>query len=67
MERSGGGGVSCEDLVCAACAGQVVNAGCPVCREARAHVHHGGLTGAQITAVLLAVLTVVVLLARLPG
>jgi hypothetical protein len=29
----------CEHLVCANCAGQVADAGCPVCRSARAELH----------------------------
>jgi hypothetical protein len=37
--------MSCEHLICAACAGPVAEANCPVCQAARAHVHHhsGGL------------------------
>lgn len=31
----------CEHLVCANCAQPVVEAGCPVCRVARAQVHRG--------------------------
>ncbi len=29
----------CEHLVCASCAQPVVQAGCPVCRAARAQLH----------------------------
>jgi hypothetical protein len=36
--------MSCEHLICAQCAGPVVEGRCPVCREARAQVHHHGLT-----------------------
>jgi hypothetical protein len=32
--------MSCEHLICAQCAGPVAEGRCPVCREARAHVHH---------------------------
>ncbi len=32
----------CEHLICAACAGPVVEAGCPTCRLSRAGVHHDG-------------------------
>ncbi len=32
--------MSCEHLICAACAGPVEQARCPVCRAARAQVHH---------------------------
>lgn len=31
----------CEHLLCANCARPVVEAGCPVCRVARAEVHGG--------------------------
>ena len=33
--------MSCERLVCASCAGQVVDARCGVCAEAKANVHAG--------------------------
>jgi hypothetical protein len=32
--------MSCEHLVCAQCAGPVAEGRCPVCRDARARVHH---------------------------
>jgi len=34
--------MSCEDLICAHCAGPVVEGRCPACRAARAEVHHHG-------------------------
>jgi hypothetical protein len=34
--------MSCEHLICAACAGPVAEGNCPVCQSARAHVHHHG-------------------------
>jgi hypothetical protein len=36
--------MSCEHLICAQCAGPVSEGRCPVCRAARAgmHHHHGG-------------------------
>jgi hypothetical protein len=37
--------MSCEHLICAHCAGPVVEGRCPVCRAARAEVHHHGPTG----------------------
>jgi hypothetical protein len=43
--------MSCEHLVCAACAGPVEQARCPVCRAARAQVHHHGLAGLPPAAV----------------
>jgi hypothetical protein len=33
--------MSCEHLVCANCAGAVVDAGCPICAEGRARLHAG--------------------------
>ena len=52
--------MSCEHLICAQCAGPVVEARCPVCREARARVHHhpGGLSLPLVTAALLALLLI---------
>jgi hypothetical protein len=32
--------MSCEHLICAQCAGPVVEGHCPACRAARDHVHH---------------------------
>jgi len=35
--------MSCEHLICAACAGPVDEGRCPSCRAARAHLHpHSG-------------------------
>ena len=34
--------MSCEHLICAQCAGPVVEGRCPVCRAARANLHHHG-------------------------
>jgi hypothetical protein len=34
--------MSCEHLICAHCAGPVVEGRCPVCRASRAQVHHHG-------------------------
>jgi hypothetical protein len=34
--------MSCEHLICANCAGPVVEGHCPSCRAARAHVHRSG-------------------------
>ncbi|WP_308169902.1 hypothetical protein [Acrocarpospora catenulata] len=52
--------MSCEHLICAACAGPVVEGRCPACRAAREKVHHHGFLG--LSPVLL-VLVVVLLLA----
>jgi hypothetical protein len=32
--------MSCEHLICAACAGPVAEGRCPTCRQSREHVHH---------------------------
>jgi hypothetical protein len=32
--------MSCEHLICAHCAGPVVEGRCPACRASRQHVHH---------------------------
>jgi hypothetical protein len=37
--------MSCEHLICARCAGPVVEGRCPTCRAARAEVHHPGTFG----------------------
>ncbi|HEV3380813.1 MAG TPA: hypothetical protein VG142_07520 [Trebonia sp.] len=46
--------MSCEHLVCAHCAGLVIEGRCPVCREARAQMHrhhHSGVTPQILIAV----------------
>jgi hypothetical protein len=35
--------MSCEHLICAHCAGPVIEGRCPVCRAARAEHHHGSV------------------------
>ena len=54
----------CEQLVCASCAGMVVDARCPSCRSSKAHVHAVGtpMSGAQL---LVAIAFVVLALALL--
>jgi hypothetical protein len=37
--------MSCEHLICARCAGPVVEGRCATCRAARAEVHHPGPLG----------------------
>jgi hypothetical protein len=54
--------MSCEHLVCAHCAGPVVEGRCSVCRTARAHVHHHG---PAITPQLLAAAALLLLLGLL--
>jgi len=56
--------MSCEHLICAQCAGPVVEGRCPACRAARQEVHHHRFTATPqmvIAALLLA--TLVMLLA----
>jgi hypothetical protein len=50
--------MSCEHLICAACAGPVIEARCPSCREARSrlHRHAPGLNLPLVAAILLALL-----------
>jgi len=55
----------CESLLCARCSRPVAEAGCPVCRAARAQFHGGSpLPMATFLAVLAALLLVAVLLSR---
>jgi hypothetical protein len=37
--------MSCEHLICARCAGPVVEGRCTACRAARAEIHHPGPLG----------------------
>ena len=55
--------MSCEHLICAACAGPVVEGHCPVCREGRAKVHQHGFLGFSPLVIALAVVLVIALLA----
>ncbi len=49
--------MSCEHLICAQCAGPVVEARCPACQAARAQVHHHShLSKPVVLAILLAFL-----------
>jgi ferredoxin len=62
--------MSCEHLVCANCAGPVVEGRCAVCRTARAEVHsHGnfGLTPQAVLAIVLVAVVIVLALAKLKG
>lgn len=56
--------MSCEHLVCASCAGRVVEGRCTVCRASRDHVHSSALITVtpQMVAVIVAVLAVIVAL-----
>jgi hypothetical protein len=52
--------MSCEHLICAACAGPVEQARCPVCRAARAQVHHHGIASVP-PAVIVAIVSLIAL------
>ena len=55
----------CDNLVCASCSRPVAEAGCTVCRAARAELHgRQPLPMATFLAVLAALLLVAVLMAR---
>ncbi|MEP6463651.1 MAG: hypothetical protein ABJC62_09615 [Frankiaceae bacterium] len=55
--------MSCENLVCAVCAGPVVEGRCATCRTSRAHVHQGSFPlTPQMLALLIALLTIFSLL-----
>ena len=53
--------MSCEHLICAQCAGPVVEGRCPACRASRDHVHHQH-SGASPQLILAAVLVLSILL-----
>ncbi len=55
--------MSCEHLICAQCAGPVVEGRCPVCRAGREKVHHHGLQGFSPLIIAVAVLLFFALLA----
>ena len=58
--------MSCEHLVCANCAGPVVEGRCSVCRASRAEVHsHHGAFGASPQAIVAALLVALVILLAL--
>jgi hypothetical protein len=55
--------MSCEHLICAQCAGPVVEGRCPACRQAKADVHHAH-AGHRIPIIVMAVvLTLLLMLA----
>jgi len=56
--------MSCEHLICAQCAGPVVEGRCAVCRTARAEVHHAppSLASPLLIATLIIMLLLVVAL-----
>jgi hypothetical protein len=61
--------MSCEHLVCANCAGPVVEGRCGVCRASRQEVHHSGgpLASQLMIALALLLLLAATVLALRPG
>ena len=55
--------MSCEHLICAQCAGPVVEGRCPACRASRDHVHHHSGASPQLIIAAILVLSVLLLLA----
>ncbi|GAA5044274.1 hypothetical protein HNP84_004592 [Thermocatellispora tengchongensis] len=62
--------MSCEHLICAQCAGPVVEGRCPVCRAGREKLHDqgwGGISPALVVMVLIALLFLTLALKHLAG
>ena len=59
--------MSCEHLICANCAGPVVQGRCPVCRAAKSdlHHHHHGLSLPYALAILLLAVAVLITIEHL--
>jgi hypothetical protein len=55
--------MSCEHLICAQCAGPVVEGRCPACRASRQHVHHRFNATPQMVIAAILLLTLLMLLA----
>jgi len=55
--------MSCEHLICAQCAGPVVEGRCAVCRAARAEVHHGPISIAPPLLIAALIITLMLVLA----
>jgi hypothetical protein len=55
--------MSCEHLICAQCAGPVVEGRCPVCRAGREKVHNHGPAGFSPLIIAVALLLFFALLA----
>jgi hypothetical protein len=56
--------MSCEHLICAQCAGPVVEGRCPACRASRQHVHHHRFNATpQMVIAAILLLTLLMLLA----
>jgi hypothetical protein len=54
--------MSCEHLICAQCAGPVVEGRCPACRAYRDHVHHHSGASTQLIIAAILALAFVLLL-----
>jgi len=61
--RQKGFPMSCEHLICAQCAGPVVEGRCPACRASRDHVHHHSGASPQLIIAAILVLSILLLLA----
>jgi hypothetical protein len=59
--------MSCEHLVCAACAGPVDEGRCPSCRAARAQLHNHGATAFPPAAIVAIVAMVALILLLISG
>lgn len=55
--------MSCEHLICAQCAGPVIEGRCPACRAARQHVHHHPMGSPQLIIGIILVLMLLLLVA----
>jgi len=55
--------MSCEHLICAQCAGPVVEGRCPACRAARQQVHHHWVASPQLLIAAVLVLALFLLVA----
>ena len=56
--RQGGDRMTCDQLVCANCAGPIAEGRCAVCRAHRERLHHENSFGALTPAMLIALLVV---------
>jgi hypothetical protein len=57
--------MSCEHLICAQCAGPVVEGRCPACRQAKADVHHHDHPGHSVQWLLMALIATLLLMLAL--
>jgi uncharacterized paraquat-inducible protein A len=55
--------MSCEHLICAQCAGPVIEGRCPVCRAGREKIHHHGFQGFSPLIIAVAILLFFALMA----